>query len=472
MLKKSLKNKKEIFKMHCKQQLACSAFFLKSHKFKQLMFPYLHEQKEKARKLLQTKKRTNWFKAFNWSLLKIDPIYIIARSYYWLTSVLLFIVSILIIATLDFQNVFSSVFQIILLVINAYILVNSAIVILKNSYYSLKFKLYKLLIDKMPRVNFLSGGPGCGKTSLSIVIVVLRAKYMWNKLKLKAFFARSKNPSKLSATKLEKYNEVMCSYNFYLAHPDRIPCLWSNIPLKDFRGRKAFKLKKAHLFQKKKLPLYSVMFSDEIGNQFAARKGNNDNLQPLSRLARFIRHFFDGAWHVTEQEVSKAFVDIRRVSGSNKWLYQQCWKMKPTRLIRLFDFLKAFASYNSTMMTIYKQNTSQYNYHLKKSQQQSKHWTPLLQFLTKLIACIGWRQYEYQELGNSESNTGAESKHGFIVVPACLTAKYDDRAYRRMYEAYDLPIEDSAYTELTLTNEDLAEIFPKDEEDKNKKKEK
>ena len=41
-----------------------------------------------------------------------------------------------------------------------------------------------------------------------------------------------------------------------------------------------------------------------------------------------------------------------------------------------------------------------------------------------------------------------------------------------MYEAYDLPIEDSAYTELTLTNEDLAEIFPKDEEDKNKKKEK
>lgn len=441
----------------------------KSHRvyFNVLRLKHLNLAKEKIRKEKKPKKKhTSWFKSFRWDLLKFDFTYLLGRSYYFLTSSFWLTISILILCHIDFSNIFKSVLTSILFALTIYAFISSLTTLIRNFYYGIRYKIFKNSIDDMARVNFLSGGPGCGKSSLSIVIVCLRAKIMWAKLKLKAFYYLHKNKDKLNSSQLQAYNETINAYSFYISHPDRIPCLWSNIPLEDYRGRKCFKLKKAHLFQKKRLPIYSVLFSDEIGNQFEAKKGNNEELKPVSKLARFIRHFFDGAWHVTEQEVSKTFVDIRRVSGSNKWLYQQKWIMKPIRLINLFNSLKAYALYHSSMMSLYKPNTSQYLYHERKSKKQSKFWTPILQFIMKLITHIGWRRYEYQELGNSESNTGAESKHGFIFVPSCLTAKYYDRAYIRMYEALELPLEDSEFTELALTSQDLEEMFPKEENKK------
>lgn len=449
-MKPTLK-KKEVLKVFGKDKIKCQTLFLKPRKIK--------KKKQKKPKA----KRTNFFKAINWSIFKIDPVHLLSRAYYWIDSLFWLVIGLIILFNINFANLFSSVIKILLLIPIIILLINSVKNLIQNIYYSIKFSAFKNTIDNLPRVNFLSGGPGCGKSSLSIVIVTLRAKNMWSKLKIKAFYFRSKSREKLSPRKQKEYDEVMFAYNYYLAHPNNIPCLWTNIPLEDFKGRKSFKLKKAHLFQKKKLPIYSVLFNDEIGNQFEAKKGSNESLKPLSTTARFIRHFFDGAWHVTEQEISKTFVDIRRVSGSNKWLYQQKWKMKPKRLVWLFEQIKALALYHSTMMTFYKPNTNQYLYHEQKSKKQSKHWTWLLNFLLRLISGIGWRSYEYQELGNSESKTGAETKHGFTFVPSCLTARYDDRAYREMYKAKNLPIEESEFTELTLTDEDLAEMFPEEE---------
>ena len=458
MLQKSLKQSKEILAFCKRKELACKTLFFKSHKKKK-------EKKEK-------KKRTSFWKAFNWSILKVDLIHFLSRTYYLRNAIFWLLIDLILLISVGFSNIknlFNSVFKILLMIPVTWLSVLSIINLIRNTYYSIKYKQFQSSIESLPRVNFLSGGPGCGKSSLSIVIVVLRAKIMWTKLKIKYFLISRKNRDKLNPLQQKNYDDIVNSFLYYKAHPKHIPCLWTNIPLQDFKGRKSFKLKKAHLLQKKKLPLYSVLFSDEIGNQFEAKKGSNENLKPLSRLARFIRHFFDGAWHVTEQEVSKAFIDIRRVSGSNKWLFQQKWIMKPHRLTALFKTIRSFAMYHTDMLSLYKVGTTQYESHLKKSKKQAKRWGWLIDFLIKLTSGIGWRRYEYRELGNSENNTGASNRNGFIFVPACLNAKYDDRAYREMYEAKNLPLEESNFTDLTLTDEDLAEMFPVDNEDEKKK---
>ncbi len=463
MLQKSLLNK-ENFKSVFYGEWSKTRFFKKPHLTKPRKTPHLTKSKKY--------KHSSFFKAFNWSLLKFDFIHILSRTYYYIDFLFWFMIDLLIIFLNDWSTTLKSTLNIVLLTPVTILSIIAFINLIRNIFYKVKYNLFKEYISSMARVCFASGGPGSGKSSLTIVITVLRAKMMWLKLKFKAFSYRRKNYSKLSDDAKKDYDEVINSYNYFIAHPNKIPCLFSNIPIKDYHDRFSYRLTKDHLFQKKRLPLYSVLFSDEIGNQFKATKGTNTNLEPLSQLARFIRHFFDGAWHCTEQEISKTFIDIRRVSGSNLWLYRQTWVMKPKRLSWLFDSLKSTIMYHENMLQFYKSDSKQYCHHLKASKRLSKLFSPFLNFLYKLICGIGWRKYEAQELGNFENGNGKESAIKFIYVPACLNAKYSDRTYRALYSAKNLPLVQSEFTSLNLTEEELVELFKTTEEIEEEKKEK
>ena len=441
--------------------------FFKKLKHKTLYFKRLQKKKKKVKK--QKKKHTNFFKAINWIIFKFDFVQLLGRTYYLRKFLFWLLLDIILFVSIPFVEIKLSLLNILLMIPVTILSIKSVVDVIRNSYYSVKCNNFKSTIEEEPRVNFASGGPGCGKSSLSAFTVVVRAKMMWQKLKLKAFMYQHKNYNKLSEKKKKEYDEVMYSYKFYINHPDRIPCLWSNIPIQDYHGRKSFKLKKAHLFQKLKLPLYSVIFVDEIGLMFKAKKGSCDFLDPVSEFARFVRHYIDGCMYFTEQEINKAFVDLRRVSGSNKWLYQQKWIMKPTKLINIKNSILSLVTYHLAMAMLYKKDTSQYAYHMKKSKKTAKRWSWLINFLNRYIYAVGWRRYECQELGNCESGTGLNNVRGFIFIPSSLNCRYDDRAYRNKYAAKDLPIEDSKFESLTLTQEDLDEIFGKLEEEKEKK---
>lgn len=207
------------------------------------------------------------------------------------------------------------------------------------------------------------------------------------------------------------------------------------------------------------MPQFSVLFNDEIGCQFKAKKGDSDDLDPLSELARFIRHFIDGYWDLTEQEISKTFIDLRRVGGSNKWFTKQEWKLKPKRLLAIYSSLKQTVMVDFHLSKFFKIGTSQRSVCIKNAKRQSRRYGKFLKLLKRYISNIGWRRYEYSELGNSQSKEMTENGVHVFYLPSCLNCQYDDRAYRNKYKAKDKQIENSVFTSQILTDQDLIEIF-------------
>lgn len=411
--------------------------------------PKKHKQKQKI-------KHTNWFRAFRWDLFKFDFTKFLGRSYYFIKFIFFVLLDLAICFSIKY-----TFWIILLLIVPLGILsLNSFREVMEDIYYRAKCQQHKDSLKNVPRVGFATGGPGTGKTSSKVYEDVEKAKFMWKRLQEAYFFCQRLNPDKLSGTDKTDYDEIVDSYNFYINRPNIIPCLWSNVPIWK-EGKKSSKLTKAHLMQRKRLPFYSVLFNDEIGLQFKAKKGNNDKLDPLSELARFIRHYIDGYWDFTEQNVDKAFIDLRRVAGSNKNYNLQQWKLKPTLLLGLYNFIKDCAMYDMTMSKLYKNNTSQQVKHLKASKRASKNASPFLLWLKKLISCIGWRKYIYQELGNCEiDNKGFISSNIVkIYLPSCLNCKYDDRAYRNKYKPKKQSLEDSFFKGNILLQDDLNEIF-------------
>ena len=331
-------------------------------------------------------------------------------------------------------------------------------------YMSLKNKLYKLSAGDLPRASCASGAPGCGKTSSKFYLAVILAKLQWHRLKIEYWLQSHKDQSKLKGDALDKYNEVVFAYNYYL-HSDKIPCLWTSVPCKVGK-RLSHRLTKRHLLQQRKLPFMSVCFMDEIGSYFPAVKGSNKVLEPLSDFCRYVRHYIDGYFIFTEQDFSKAFVDVRRVTGLVQYYNQQKWVLKPILVIRFYNFLISCYTYNLLMSTIIKQETKQYSSYDKASKKSSKKHYKFLTWLKRYISCIGWRCYFGTSfVGAVEDNVNTQSKKFTYYFESCLNCKYDDRAYKNKYKQKDGKMDIIAFTQLSLTKNEIDDLFNDDKGD-------
>jgi hypothetical protein len=91
------------------------------------------------------------------------------------------------------------------------------------------------------------------------------------------------------------------------------PLFYSNIPIRYERKSWAFILEYDHLTLKSRIPEYSTIFIDELG-QFASQYDyqNPYVMQYLQEFIRFYRHYTDGKLIITDQTSSNIVVAIRR----------------------------------------------------------------------------------------------------------------------------------------------------------------
>ena len=305
------------------------------------------------------------------------------------------------------------------------------------------------------RTGASSGCPGSGKTSSGLYEVVIKAEAQWEELQYKYWLVCSQKDETLPLDVLTHKKEIIEAYEFYKKE-DTVPCLWTNIPVK-VNGKKSNRLTKDHLLQKERVPYMSVMFNDEIGNDFEATKKTSTKLKPLSQLARFIRHFFDGFWSFTEQEFSKAFIDVRRTTGSVRYYLSQKWVLRPTILLKIESFLKWFYIRNMRKAQECDYNSSKYIEYMNLSKLSSEIHSPFMRKLRRFIKNVGYRKYTYKELGNAETGVNITDDVGRITfyAPSCLNCTYDDRCYQALYKCKDKEIKPFHFNGMKLTEEEL-----------------
>lgn len=382
---------------------------------------------------------------------KKDILKSIARAYYFIILALLLAIDYIYLKTQNFNVIFS--FKTILIFAPTVILIFK---VLKNIRCIIKTNQHIQEVEETDvRTSVASGAPGAGKTSSKVFDAVVKAKRMWEELQYQYWLVLSLKDENLTAEELKDKHDIIEAYEFYNSQ-NTIPCLWSNIPVW-VDGKKANRLTKAHLLQKKKLPIYSVLFNDEIGNDFEAQPKTSAKLKPLELMGRFIRHFFDGFWSFTEQEFSKAFIGVRRTTGSNRYYMRQEWILKPKFLLWLYNKLKYRYTKEVRNANDYTYQSNTYEKLIKSATLSSQKHAKFMRKFKRFINCIGYRKYTFKELGNIENGVVSTDKQrkGTFFVPSCLNCKYDDRCYRMLYKAKDKVVEPSKFQKNILTEEDL-----------------
>lgn len=335
--------------------------------------------------------------------------------------------------------------------------------------YSLILRLVKKhnneILNQRSRVDFRKGPPGCGKSTQTLYEARVLAQKCEDELTYKYWNYLGTDDSKLSAFKRQEKKEVIEAFEFY-QREGTIPCLWSNVPCTDEFKRKANRLTSKHLLQEERLPYLSVAFNDEIGSEFEAQKGKTDKkFKNLSLFGRFIRHFIDGYWRLTEQDEKKSFIDIRRVVERVVMCLTQQWIMKPIFLDKIYSFFKNKRTNLTKKMTEYKIDSNTYNKLKGKVFRTSKRTSGFMRKFKHYIDCVGFRKYTVEEREYSESEDKIlKSQLKVFYTPSCLNINYNDRCFHNLYKCKDKELKPSHFKEDFLTDEDIKEIYKEEDE--------
>lgn len=282
-------------------------------------------------------------------------------------------------------------------------------------------------------VQINAGKPRSGKTSSGVHDVVALAKLKWKELcyDYKKYISNEDEiRARGNTEEILLLEEVKLSYEFYASHKC-IPCLWSNIGIFDKQGRASHKITLEHIKGLKRLPLYSVVFFDEIGATLKADDGLNrtGHEKPLdvSDMFRLGGHFLKWVLIGTEQDFNHIFIDCRRVVGFNKVILGQEWICRPTLIYSLFNVIKWFIEDS-----------------LDKEIKKRPKFMKFMSKYEKFCKSIGFRRVKYMYANNTETGAdilGASSdtslqtltKVKVRYMPSGLLGNYDDRAYKFLY---------------------------------------
>ena len=110
---------------------------------------------------------------------------------------------------------------------------------------------------------------------------------------------------------IKHHKKMMLLYTLHIIKTK--PLFYSNIPIRYERNKWAKVLEYDHLTLKSRIPEYSTIFIDELG-QFASQYDyqNPYVMQYLQEFIRFYRHYTDGKLIITDQTSSNIVVAIRR----------------------------------------------------------------------------------------------------------------------------------------------------------------
>lgn len=304
--------------------------------------------------------------------------------------------------------------------------------------------------------------PGAGKTSEAISAAYILAQKADKELTYLYWYYLSKDDKKLSPSQLTQKKAVVEAYEYY-QRENTIPCLWSNITLKDEQGRKSNRLTIAHLLQIEKIPYKSVLVWDEISNDFPARV-SKEALEPLADHAKFIRHYYDGYLIYTEQDSKNAFIDVRRNTGEVRYYIMQEWFLKPKFLFKVFEYLQFKNTQELVKASKYQFGSKPYLKLINKSKFKSKLFANLMNTLKRYMNYIGYRKYYYTLSGTQTSSVTEASvkdvNKGYVksfYLPSCLMVQYDERYFRNKYLAKDKEFTASKFNAMYLVEQDLVE---------------
>ena len=285
-------------------------------------------------------------------------------------------------------------------------------------------------------VQINAGKPRCGKTSTGVHEALILARLKWEQLKFDAWLYKSREKEifkRGDIKELLEYHEVMLAYNFY-TKSKCIPCLWSNIGVFDKKGRASHQVTIEHIKGIKRLPVYSVVFLDEIGAVLKSEDGLNrtgfEKPFDVSDMFRLGGHFLKWAVIGCEQDFNHVYIDCRRVVGFNRIIHGQEWVCRPTIAYGIYKFLKMLVADS-----------------LEKKVKPSPILAEFMTWFGKFVHSIGFRRIKYSFASNTETKAGMtsgsqeaeiQSLNGVKTrwVPSCLCADYDDRAYKELYASY------------------------------------
>ncbi len=316
------------------------------------------------------------------------------------------------------------------------------------------------LMSDFGNVFKIKGGkPRVGKTSQSVQEAKALALQMWRKLQYDFWTWHSREKEILARGNIDELLEwfaIKESYLFYTKEPKPgqnkgIPCLWSNIGIKDDAGRTSYKVTLKHIRGTSRLPLYSVVMFDEIGavlkNELSFKKGEYYDVSDMFRLGG---HFLKWAVIACEQDPKNIYIDCRRVAGVNEIVKSQQWVCKPTVALAIFNFLK-----------IWKTDS------LDKGSKRQKNYAKFMLWFEKFVKSIGFRKQIVSTLGNFEtgseayvvSDTGERiplGKNKIRYVASGINKYYNDRAYKQLYPSYFTKnIDGVPFENLTINGFDL-----------------
>ena len=321
------------------------------------------------------------------------------------------------------------------------------LVILFDLYYTAKFYaiFIKCYIDDC-KTNFANvvtvnaGQPRVGKTSEAVNEAIVLAHLQWGRLRKEFKRWHSREDKILARANFEEltyYNHLKESYSVNIMSAC-IPCLFSSTGIEDKKGRKSHELTLDHIRGLKKLPLYCVLFMDEIGAYIKAEL-SQDKERPydISDMFRLGGHYLKWIVLASEQDFSNIYIDCRRVVGYNRIVLSQEKVNNPIILQKIYDFLTFFEEENSL-------------YKIKRNPK----WSAFLDKFESLINSIGFRKYTFSYVTNTE--TGAEVKNVksrcVKYTPSCLLGQYAQEAFRYQYPAlYDKGIEFKTHESLYIS---------------------
>lgn len=286
-------------------------------------------------------------------------------------------------------------------------------------------------------VQINAGKPRCGKTTIAVSDVFVLAKQKWEELKYDYWVWISREDEiikKGDKNELLELQEIKLAYNFYANTPNCIPCLWSNIPIFDKKGRACHQVTLEHIKGLERMPVYSVVMLDEVGAMLKADDGLNKSGQEkpvdVSDMFRLGGHFVKWVVICCEQDFHHIFIDVRRVVGFNRVIHGQEWVCKPVIAYAIFKFLKMFKTDD-----------------LEKSVKKSPIYAKFLKKFEKFVRSIGFRRIKYSYTSNTETSAGMTQSNAESTfqnmggvksrwVPSTLICDYDDRAYKQKYPSY------------------------------------
>lgn len=343
-------------------------------------------------------------------------------------------------------------------------------------------KYTNVRIEHEGKSNYIiiyQGEPGTGKSSFNTYSSFHLSKMAWKQLKIEyALLIPFEKEIMYGKDKIKKENliEVKKAFEFWAKNEDSIPCLRTNFPVEDFKGRRSEILTKEHLEQKKPLLFRDVVIEDEFGSEFMAdnKRGESKNLAS-SDQSRFTRQWTETHIGGTEQDASNIAIDIRRCVAINRKMNYQKAILKP----RLITFI-----YNCCCEGLIKKfnGINAFNFEKKKAQAKavSKLYIKILLFILRFLKASGFRKYSYTDRANLQTGGNinlkeqviqTELKKGIAYVPSLLNCKYDDRAFRLAYRARNMEVKSNRWKSLVIDDEEILKHFMRDKKAYEKKEE-